>query len=86
MPRWRAQQTNTYHFCARCGFRQKFEDMIWQNGLLVCSNTNCIDTAIVGSRDLAVAKAISIDRKELTPDPKLVHPTARKDDQNMVLF
>lgn len=60
--------------------------MRWQNGILVCSVTDCVDSAIVGSRDIAVAKAISIDRKELTPDQKLVSPMARKNDEAEVLF
>ena len=86
MPRWRAEQTNVYYFCQRCGFRQRFSDLKWQNGILVCGTTDCIDTAILGSRDLAVSKAVSIDRKELTPDPKLVHPVERKNDQAEVLY
>lgn len=86
MPLWRTQQENVYHACMRCGRRQPFSEMQWQNGILVCQTTDCVDTAIVGARDLAVAKAVSIDRKELTPDPKLVHPISRKNDAAEVLF
>lgn len=86
MPLWRSQQTNVYETCMRCGRRQPLSEMDWQNGILICRVTDCLDTAIVGSRDLAVSKAVAIDRKELTPDPKLVHPVARKNDQSEVLF
>lgn len=46
----------------------------------MCKANNCIDTLVVGARDLAVAKAVSVDRKELQPDPKLTTPSARRND------
>jgi hypothetical protein len=55
--------------------------MRWQNGILVCSGTDCVDTAIVGSRDINVARAVAIDRHEMMPDPKLTEATDRKADQ-----
>ena len=60
--------------------------MMWQNGILVCKDNGCVDTAIVGSRDLRVARAVGVWRHELEPDPKLVNPTNRKNDQLDVLY
>jgi hypothetical protein len=60
--------------------------MQWQNGLLLCNYFGCVDTAIVGTHDLRVAQAVSIDRKELQPDQKLVSPAERKVDQTEVLY
>jgi len=60
--------------------------MIWQNGILVCNVTNCIDTAIVGSRDLNVARAVAVNRHELEADVKLTSPTERMADQNDILY
>lgn len=86
MPLWRAQQKYCYHTCGRCGFRQPLQKMIWQNGVLVCSVTNCIDKAIIGSRDINVARAASVYRHELEPDKKLTNPTDRRADQNDILY
>jgi hypothetical protein len=60
--------------------------MVWQNGQLVCSVTNCIDKAIVGSRDINVARAVAVYRHELEPDAKLTNPTARHADQTDILY
>jgi hypothetical protein len=60
--------------------------MRWQNGILVCSIYNCIDKAIVGSRDINVARQVSIYRHELEPDAKLTQPTDRRADQNEILY
>lgn len=70
----------------RCGYRQPLSMMVWQNGLLVCNPTDCVDTAIVGTFELNVARAVSVYRHELEPDPKLVNPIERKDDQNDILY
>lgn len=86
MPLWRSQRKNVYEFCARCGFRQPLSKMIWQNGLLVCSVTNCIDKAIIGSRDINVARAVATNRHELEPDAKLTNPTERRVDVNDILY
>ena len=86
MPLWRSQKKNVYHVCGRCGFRQPLSKLIWQNGILVCYPTNCVDKAIVGSRDLNVARAASINRHELEPDKKLTEPVDRKDDLNEILY
>lgn len=83
---WRSQRTNVYHTCQRCGLRQPLATMRWQNGLLVCQVSNCIDTAIVGSRDLNVARQIAVYRHELEPDTKLTSPIERKNDQFEVLY
>lgn len=58
-------------------------EMRWQMGLLICNWSDCIDTSIVGSRDLEVARQVRIDRHELQPDPKLYEvgdPTADLND------
>ena len=82
MPLWRAQQENVYFSCMRCGRRMPLSTMRWQLGLLICEWSDCIDTAIVGSRDMEVARQVRIDRHELQPDPKLYEvgdPTADLD-------
>ena len=86
MPRWRTQHQNVYHTCARCGFRQPLSRMRWQNGILICSVTDCIDRAIVGSRDINVARAVSMNRHELEADVKLTTPVDRKADQYEILY
>lgn len=86
MPFWRAQHKHVYHFCARCGFRQPLSKLQWQNGILVCSVTNCVDKAIVGSRDINVARAVQVYRHELEPDAKLTNPTERRVDVNDILY
>ena len=74
MPLWRGQQQFVYFTCMRCGRRMPLSEMCWQYGLLVCQVYDCIDTAVTGSHELAVARAVGLDRKELQPDPKLTHP------------
>jgi hypothetical protein len=86
MPYWRHNHEAVYAYCQRCGFRQMLSEMRWQNGVLVCYNTNCVDTAIIGSRDIAVSRAVAIDRHELEPDRKLIEPADRKNDQNEILY
>jgi len=86
MPLWRSQRTNVYHECMRCGFRHPLSEMRWQNGILVCQGTNCVDTAIIGKRDIDVARAVAINRHELEPDPKITTPVERKNDQLDVLY
>jgi hypothetical protein len=71
MPLWRAEGENIYHYCSRCGRRMPLEELEWQAAQLFCRWSDCVDTAIVGSRDLAVARQVAIDRKELQPDPKI---------------
>lgn len=60
--------------------------MKWQNGILVCDVYQCVDTAIIGKRDIDVAKAVAVWRHELEPDPKLTTPIERKNDQFEVLY
>lgn len=86
MPYWRHNHEVVYMYCQRCGFRQLLSDMRWQNGILVCGNTNCIDTAIIGSRDINVARAVAVWRHELEPDPKLLEPVDRKNDEMEILY
>lgn len=86
MPLWRAQRSNVYHTCQRCGRRQPLSKMQWQNGLLLCFVSGCWDKAIVGSRDLAVTRQVSVWRHELEPDAKLTAPVVRKNDQLDVMY
>jgi hypothetical protein len=86
MPLWRSQRQNVYHNCQRCGRRQPLSKMRWQNGILICTVTDCVDKAIVGSRDINVARAVSVYRHELEPDAKLTQPTDRRADQNEVMY
>lgn len=86
MPRWRSVRQNVYYICQRCGVRQPLAKMRWQNGILVCYPERCVDTAIIGSRDFNVARAVAVDRREMQPDRKLVSPTDRKNDQTEVLY
>lgn len=85
MPLWRAFKKNVYFTCMRCGTREPLSRMKWQYGLLLCSTFDCIDKAVTGARDVAVAKTVAINRHELEPEPKLVTPTPAKDDLD-VLF
>lgn len=85
MPLWRAQRSNVYHTCQRCGERYPLAKMQWQNGLLLCME-KCWDAAIVGSRDLQVARATEHWRHEMEPDGKLTAPVSRKNDQLDVLY
>ncbi len=80
------QLVNVYHTCDRCGSWQPLSEMRWQNGILVCSQYDCVDRAIIGKRDIDVVRAIQIYRHELEPDVKLTLPTERKNDQYDVLF
>ena len=86
MPFWRSFHQAVYHTCQRCGFRQKLEDMKWQNGILICGNAKCIDTAIIGSHEINVARAVAVNRHEFEPDRKLVEAVDRKIDQNDILY
>ena len=75
-----------YETCQRCGFRQPLSKMIWQDGKLLCTVTNCVDKAIVGSRDINVARAVKVYRHEMEPDAKLTNPTERRVDVNDILY
>lgn len=86
MARLHTQHQNIYHQCGVCGFTRPIATMIWQNGVLRCSGTDCIDTAVIGTYEIRVARATSVWRHELEPDRKLIEPVDRKDDQNDVLY
>lgn len=77
---------NVYAVCQRCGTSEPLTEMRWQDGALLCITNRCVDTAIIGSRDLAVAKAVALNRHELEADPKLTTPIERKNDQLEVLY
>lgn len=76
------QQRNVYHIDQRSGFTEPLAEMAWDNGVL----TKQVDTAIIGSRDIKVARAVAIDRHELIPDRKLTEPAARSNTQNEILY
>lgn len=80
------QQSNVYFVCERCGATWPLGRMRWQNGKLLCYPNKCVDTAIVGSRDILVAQAVAVDRKEFQPDPKISNPRDRRNDELEVLY
>lgn len=88
MPLWRSQRRNVYQFCMRCGFRQPLSQMIWQRGLLVCKNTDCIDRWVIGAHELFIARALSgiSDTTEAQPVAKLTEPTLAADDEEQIIF
>lgn len=86
MPLWRGDHEYVYHICSRCNRRMPLDSMRWQYGLLVCEWSDCIDVAVVGSRDLAVARQMTVDRKELQPDPKLYNVKDPAADLNDVPY
>ena len=71
---WRGYNDYTYYTCMRCQQKYPMEMMSWDAGLLVCI-PRCKDRDVNGSFEFEMARQCSIDRKELTPDPKLVSPT-----------
>jgi hypothetical protein len=48
--------------------------------------TDCVDSAIVGSRDLNVARQIAVDRHELQVDRKLTDPQDRRNDMLEIMY
>ena len=76
------QRRNVYHIDQRTGFVEPLAEMQWDNGVL----TKQVDTAILGSRDMKVARAVAIDRHELQPDRKLTEPAERTSSQNEILY
>jgi hypothetical protein len=80
VPLFRGQHQHVYGRCMRCGCRWPLDQMVWQKGKLLCTGYQCNDTAIIGSRDLNVARQVAIDRHEGQPDPKLTHPTDPRHD------
>lgn len=86
MAQQHTQLVNVYFDCMRCGCTRPLSCMRWQNGQLFCYTGGCVDTAIIGSRDLNVARAVAVDRHELQPDPKITTPTSRQNDMLEVLY
>lgn len=86
MAKLHTQRQHVYHTCQRCGTDQPFSKLRWQNGILVCQTYRCVDTAIIGSRDINVARSIAVWRHEFEPDPKLTQPADRRNDQFEVLY
>lgn len=76
------QHRNVYHVDMRTGWVEPLAEMTWDNGIL----TKRKDTRIIGSRDIAVARAVAINRHELEPDYKLVEPVSRVNEQEDVLY
>jgi hypothetical protein len=79
MPYYRSQRSKVYHNCSRCDFRYPLDEMLWQQGKLLCL-AKCYDNSITGARDIQVARAVSIPRHELEPDEKLTNPSERRAD------
>lgn len=69
---WRGYNDYVYGTCMRTNRKWPLEDMSWDNGLLVCNPVR--DGAINGSFEFRTAIEAARDRRELTPDPKLINP------------
>lgn len=80
------QLVNVYYTCMRCGAYRPLSNMRWQNGQLFCYEGDCVDTAIIGTRDLWVARAVAVNRHELEPDPKLTESVSRQNDMLEILY
>lgn len=74
MPFLRNYAEVVYTTCMRCQQKYPIQDCSWDAGLLVC-NMRCKDRNINGAFEVNEARECSMDRQELQPDPKLVHPT-----------
>ena len=71
---WRGYCQFTYTTCQLCQRKVPIEDCVWVGGFLVCKVYNCADRNVNGAFEYAEAREASMDRQELTPDPKLIHP------------
>lgn len=72
------RESGPYFTCGRCQHKVPIDKMQWDNGLLVCAQTEGLyckaDGAINGSLELRWAREVSRDRQELVPEPKLINP------------
>lgn len=48
-----------FHICARCGTKQRLQDMEWQHGLLLCRVNGCIDNLEVEQRPQLIAMVLA---------------------------
>ena len=62
----------TYTTCAISQRKAPIEECVWVGGFLVWKQY--ADRNVNGAFEYAVAREASMDRQELTPDPKLIHP------------
>lgn len=78
----RSVHSSTWHNCPRCSKKTDLSRMVRQRGVLVCNRESCLDTSLVGERDLAVAKAIeaTVSSTELQPHPILTEAGATSDE------
>lgn len=60
-----------FHICARCGTKQRLQDMVWQKGLLVCIPMGCVDNLAVEQRPQQIAEVLA-SGPDAQVDPKLV--------------
>lgn len=63
-----------YTTCSRCQRKVPISECVWDAGLLVCKVYDCADRLINGSFEFAVVNQTKLDRLELRPDEKLIHP------------
>ena len=70
---WRGYLEYTYTTCSRCQRKVPISECVWDAGLLVCK-VDCADRLINGSFEYAVVNQAKLDRLELRPDEKLIHP------------
>lgn len=62
----------TYTTCQLSQRKAPIEECVWIGGFLVWKEY--ADRNVNGAFEYAVAREASMDRQELVPDPKLIHP------------
>ena len=57
--------------------------MKWQRGLLLCRT--CLDTELLGERDVKIAQVLSDGKEEFTPVEKLRNPDAFSSEEDFLI-
>lgn len=86
---YRSFHQGPWHYCGRCGERRHISNMVWQRGVLVCPESNCVDYGIlplIGEREVAIMKAFETPTHELEPDPKLWNPDLQTSGDDLITF
>ena len=58
--------------------------MKWQRGLLLCQ-AHCVDTELLGQRDVRIAGVLTDGKEEYAPVPKLRNPDTFMPDEDFIL-
>lgn len=64
-------QRDPFHLCARCGFKTRLSQLVYQKGLLLCTVNDCVDNLDDENREQQIADALSMGADGQV-DPKLV--------------